>query len=243
MKFLICALVFLTLVSVPQIVFSESAINAEANVDIASIQVAELPKTTTIIDSTPISLFNEKGAVIGEMIIRKGSEVQVFGLRGDKAEIVFAGNKNRVAVDRTTILSQVAEYRLKKAEEQKALELARAAEAEKILQMKAAEQAAKRDILVLSWNWRESSSSYYEAIGEILNESGRVLNKVQVEVSTRDSSGNIVSTGTALASDADLSPGQRTTFSVLIKKVGGEKKVGLLFRRIWGDRYSHREKD
>ena len=68
------------------------------------------------------------------------------------------------------------------------------------------------------------------------------MENVQVEITIRDASGNIVSTDTALANDKNLAPGQRTTFSAMIRRVGGEQTASLAFRKFWGDRYTHRDK-
>jgi hypothetical protein len=87
-----------------------------------------------------------------------------------------------------------------------------------------------------------TSGNYYEAVGEIENESGRVLENVQVEITIRDANDKIVSTDTALVSDRDLRPGQQTTFQAMIRRVGGEQKASLAFRKFWGGRYTHREK-
>jgi len=106
----------------------------------------------------------------------------------------------------------------------------------------AAEEAKKRDILVKSWSWGESSPSFYKAVGEIQNESGRELKSIEVEFITKDSSGNVINTGTALVHDHNLAPNETTTFDVLVQKRGGEDKAWLDFRSIGfrGERYSFR---
>jgi hypothetical protein len=100
----------------------------------------------------------------------------------------------------------------------------------------------KKDILVKSWSWGESSSAFYKAVGEIQNESGRELKSIEVEFITYDSSGNIINIGTALVHDHNLAPNETTTFDVLVKKRGGEAKAYLDFRNIGirGERYSFR---
>jgi hypothetical protein len=100
----------------------------------------------------------------------------------------------------------------------------------------------KKDILVKSWSWGESSSSYIKAVGEIQNESNRELKSIEVELITKDSSGNIVNTGNALVHDHTLAPNETTTFDVLVKKRGGEETACLSFRSIGfrGERYSFR---
>lgn len=100
----------------------------------------------------------------------------------------------------------------------------------------------KRDILVKSWSWCESSSSYIKAVGEIQNESNRDLKTIEVELITKDSSGNMINTGNALVHDHNLAPNETTTFDVLVKKRGGEETACLSFRSIGfrGERYSFR---
>ncbi len=106
----------------------------------------------------------------------------------------------------------------------------------------AAEAAKKRDILVKSWSWSESSRSYFKAVGEIQNESDRELKSIQVEFITKDSGGNIINSGTALVHDRTLAPNESTTFDVLVQKRGGEESGSLAFRSfsMRGERYSYR---
>jgi hypothetical protein len=102
-----------------------------------------------------------------------------------------------------------------------------------------------------SWNSRHSdrqrrkvdkSGSGAKAVGEIENESNQALSNIDVEVILRDSAGNVLETGSALANDHSLAPGDSTTFSVLIRKRSEAKTASLSFRRygINAKKYSHR---
>ncbi len=81
-----------------------------------SVEIDELPQTTVINEATKVSIFNKSGAVIGSMSIRSGSEVQVGGRQGNQLEIIFSGAKHLIDPQKTSILNQVKEYRIQKAE-------------------------------------------------------------------------------------------------------------------------------
>jgi hypothetical protein len=158
-------------------------------------------------------------------------------------QIVFVKSAGQIDISKTTAVEEVAKIRAANKAAEKDRLLKERIDASWQKRLREVEEEKKRDILVHSWQWRQTSGGeYYEVVGEIENESGRVLENVQVEVTTRDANNNIVSTETAITSDRDLQPGQRTTFRAMIRRVGGEQTASLAFRRFWGDRYTHRDK-
>ncbi len=214
----------------------------EKVVEVDSIEDSELPKKVEVTEAVKVRLVGEGGRV-ATLKLPKGAKVGVTGREGNMLKIVFVKSAGQIDISKTTAVAQVAEIR---AAEHRA-RLARAevhfAEVERKHQEREMERLARRDILVHSWTWRQTrGGNHYEAVGEIENESGRALENVQVEITIRDASGNIVSTDTALANDKNLAPGQRTTFSAMIRRVGGEQTASLAFRKFWGDRYTHRDK-
>ena len=213
-----------------------------ATIEIESIQDAELPKRVALTEAVKVRLVGESGRP-GMVVLPKGANVEVTGRDGTMLQIRFVKSAGQIDISKTTAVAQVAEIR---AAEHRA-RLARAevhfAEVERKHQEREMERLARRDILVHSWTWRQTrGGNHYEAVGEIENESGRVLENVQVEVTTRDANNSMVSTETAIVSDRDLQPGQRTTFRAMIRRVGGEQTASLAFRKFWGDRYTHRDK-
>jgi hypothetical protein len=208
---------------------------------VSSIEDSELPKRVTITEATQLQITD--GTKAARIVLPKGAQVEVTGLEGNLLQVLFVKTAGQLDVGKTTALEQIEKIRSQKAQQQREVEAARQAEAERRKRWEQEEEAAKRDILVLSWQWRETSGGgYYEAVGEIMNESKRLLKNVQVEVTIRDAANNIVSTETGLASDKDLQPGQQTTFRAMVRRVGGEEKASLAFRELFGGRYTHREK-
>jgi hypothetical protein len=213
-----------------------------ATLDIDSIKDAELPKKVELTESVQLRITSGPGAP-GVTTLPKGVSVDVTGRKGNMLQILFVKSAGQIDISKTTALAEVVKKRAEELQASRARGAALLAEAERLDREREMEESQKRDILVHSWTVRQTSSgSYIEAVGEIENESGRVLEKVQAEIITRDASGTIVSTDTAMVSDRDLRPGQRTTFKAMIRRVGGEQKASLSFRKFWGERYTHREK-
>jgi len=219
-----------------------NADEAIATIEIESIQDAELPKRVALTEAVKVQLVGESGRP-GMVVLPKGANVEVAGRDGAMLQIRFVKSAGQIDILKTTTVEEVAKIRAAN----------KAAEKERVLQeridaswqdrLREIEEEKKRDILVHSWTWRPTSGGeYYEAVGEIENESGRMLENVQVEVTIRDASNNMVSTETAIVSDRDLQLGQRTTFRAMIRRVGGEQTASLAFRKFWGDRYTHRDK-
>jgi hypothetical protein len=210
--------------------------------DFSTVQNSELPKTTEI--TKPINLQINSGKV--SVTLPAGRKLDVTERIGNELIVSFGENKVNVPYTATTIKSQIIDARNKQAaltrqqSESRLLELQRLREEREAAI--AREEAQKRDILVRSWTWSQSSQNYYKAVGEIENESNHALSNIDVEVILRDSEGNIIETGSALASDHSLAPGDSTTFSVLIRNRGEAHTASLSFRRygIHAQKYSHR---
>jgi len=209
------------------------------------VEDSELPKTTEV--TTAINLKIDEGKV--SVVLPAGRKLDVLGRSGDQLVISFGGNKTCIPYAQTSVKSQVIAARTKQAELLKQQNEVRLLEEKrKTVELEescARAEAEKRDILVRSWNWGESSMSYYKAVGEIENESSRDLINIHVEVITRDQAGNVIETGSALANDPNLQPHATTTFSVLIRNNGIEAKTAELSFRglgIHGQRYSYRIK-
>lgn len=214
----------------------------EEVVAIDSIQDSELPQTVEITEPVKLRLVGESGRA-GIVGLPKGATVEVTGRDGSMLQIVFVKSAGQIDISKTSVLGEVARSRAANKRAQQARDEQVQAEAERARQARALAERLKKDILVRSWRWHQTSGgNYFEAVGEIENESGRVLENVQVEITIRDVNDNIVSTDTGLVSDRNLSPGQRTTFRAMIRRVGGEQKASLAFRRFGGERYSHRDK-
>lgn len=214
----------------------------EELVEVDSIEDSELPKVVEVTEAVKVRLVGGAGRV-ATLELPKGAKVEVTGRDGNLLKILFAKSAGQIDISKTTAVAQVAEIRAAEHRARLARAEVHSAEVERKHQEREMERLARRDILVHSWTWRQTrGGNYYEAVGEIENESGRALENVQVEITIRDASGNIVSTETALTNDRDLQPGQRTTFSVMNRRVGGEQTASLAFRKFWGDRYTHREK-
>jgi hypothetical protein len=210
--------------------------------DFSTVQNSELPKTTEI--TKPINLQINSGKV--SVTLPAGRILDVTERIGNELIVSFSGNKVNVPYTATTIKSQIIEARHKQAELTKQQNESRLLELQRLREEREAaiarEEAQKRDILVKSWSWSESSQNYYKAVGEIENESNQALSNIEVEVILRDSAGNVLETGSALANDHSLAPGDSTTFSVLIRKRSEAKTASLSFRRygINAKKYSHR---
>lgn len=214
---------------------------AEA-VEIDSIEDSELPKKVEVTEAVKLRLVTQSGSA-GIVGLPKGATVEVTGRNGSMLQILFVKSSGQIDISKTTALEGVAKIRAANKAAEKDRLLKEQIDASWQKRLREMEEEKKRDILVHSWQWRPSAGGdFYEAVGEIENESSRVLENVQVEVTIRDASGNIVSTETAIASDRDLQPGQRTTFRAMVRRVGGEQTASLAFRRFWGDRYTHRDK-
>jgi len=233
--------------STPQSIPDISSIPNVIPAEWSNVKESELPKQTTLMVAKKFPVLDANGAKIGSITLAKNSGVQVVGKQGDKLEISLGGSRHLIEFQDTTVLFEITEARHRNyeldTEKQKEAAEQRRIQSEKFRAKILAEAAAKRDILILSWRWQESCSQYFEGVGEIMNESDRLLENVQVEMSTEDSSGHIVSTDTALVSDPNLHPGQRTTFRVLVRKKGGEDKARLAFRKLWGKPYTFRIKE
>jgi hypothetical protein len=212
-------------------------------VEVDSIEDSELPKMVEVTESVKVRLASESGSA-GLVGLPKGAKVEVTGRDGNMLEIVFIKSAGEIDIAKTTALKQVAEIRSAKESEEKDRALRAKIDASWQKRLKEMEEKKKRDIAVLSWRWRESAGGqYYEAVGEVLNESGSLLERVQVELATRDSSGRVIDTGTAMLRDYDLQPGERTTFQVAARKLGGEVTADIAFRKLLSSqRYTHREK-
>jgi hypothetical protein len=214
---------------------------AEA-VEVDSVKDSELPKMVEVTEALKVRLTSESGSV-GMVGLPEGATVEVTGRSGNMLDIVFINSAGQIDIAKTTALAEVAKIRAASEQVQRARDEQVRAEATRARQAREMEERRKRDILVHSWTWRQTAGGdYFEAVGEIENESGRALENVQVEVTIRDAGDKIVSTDTGLVSDRDLRPGQRTTFRAMIRRVGGEQKASLSFRKFWGERYTHREK-
>jgi hypothetical protein len=212
------------------------------SVGVESIKDSELPKMVEVTEAVKVRLVGESGRA-GMVGLPKGARVEVTGRDGNMLGIVFGKSAGKIDISKTTALAEVSKIRTSNEQAQQALDEELRAQAERARQARETEERLKRDILVHSWQWRESASGdFFEAVGEIENESGRVLENVQVEITIRDTNDKIVSTDTAIVSDRDLRPGQQTTFRAMIRRVGGEQKASLAFRKFWGERYTHREK-
>jgi hypothetical protein len=210
--------------------------------DFSTVQKSELPKTTETAKLINLQINNGKVSVT----LPPGRTLDVTERIGNELIVSFGGNKVNVPYTATTIKSQIIEARHKQAELTKQQNECRLLELQSLREEKEAaiarEEAQKRDILVRSWTWSQSSQNYYKAVGEIENESNQALSNIDVEVILRDSAGNILETGSALASDHSLAPGDSTTFSVLIRNRGEAHTASLSFRRygIHAQKYSHR---
>jgi hypothetical protein len=214
----------------------------EELVEVDSIEDSELPKKVEVTEAVKLRLVSQNGSA-GLVGLPKGAKVEVIGRNGNMLQILFVKSSGQINISKTTALQEVAKMRAANKAAEKDRLLKERIDASWQKRLREMEEEKKRDILVHSWQWRPSAGGdFYEAVGEIENESGRVLENVQVEVTIRDANDNIVSTETAIASDRDLRPGQRTTFSAMIRRVGGEQKATVAFRKFWGDRYTHREK-
>jgi hypothetical protein len=214
---------------------------AEA-VEIDSIEDYELPKMVEVTEPVKLSLVGESGRT-GSVGLPQGAKVEVTGRDGNMLQIVFVKSTGQIHISKTTTLAEVAKTRAANERAQQERDEQVRAEVERARQERAMAEKLKRDILVRSWRWHQTSGgNYFEAVGEIENESGRLLENVQVEITIRDVNDNIVSTDTGLVSDRNLSPGQRTTFRAMIRRVGGEQKASLAFRKFGGERYTHRDK-
>lgn len=211
-------------------------------IEIDSIKNAELPKVVEITEAMKVPLVGESGRT-GIVGLPQGTKVEVTGREGNMLQIVFVKSAGQVDIAKTTALDEVRSIRAANTEAERKRAMKAMIDERWQKKLKEMEEEKKRDILVHSWTWRQTrGGNHYEAVGEIENESGRTLENVQVEITIRDANGNIVSTDTALANDKNLAPGQRTTFSAMIRRVGGEQTASLAFRKFWGDRYTHREK-
>jgi hypothetical protein len=211
----------------------------------SSVQNTELPKTTETVATLDLKLDGGKVSVT----LPAGRKLDVIGRSEDQLVVRFGGNEARIPYTQTTIKSQIIEARSKQVETLKQQNEVRLTEEKRRLEeLEAAQaraEAEKRDILVRSWSWGESSRSYYKAVGEIENESNRDLKNIDVEVIIRDQSGNMIESGSALANDRNLPPHASTTFSVLIRNNGGEAKTAELSFRglgLYGQKYSYRIK-
>jgi hypothetical protein len=233
----------ITFALVAVLLVSALAHGEQANVvEIDSIKDSELPTMVEVTEAVKIRLVSESGSA-GLVGLPKGAKVEVTGRDGNMLQVLFAKSAGQIDIYKTTALAEVAKIRAQEEQEKLARGAAFFAEADRLDRERELEKSRRRDILVHSWQWRErAGGDFYEAVGEIENESGRVLEKVQVEITIRDANDSIVSTETALANDRNLSPGQRTTFRAMIGRVGGEQKASLTFRKLWGERYTHREK-
>jgi len=225
------------------LVMSQATQGQQENaVEVDSIEDSELPKSVVVTEAVKFRLVGQSGSA-GMVGLPKGATVEVTGRNGSMLQIVFVKSAGQIDILKTTALEEVAKTRA--ANERAAQERQEQIRARRMAAYarQEAERAAKRDILVHSWLCHKTAGgNYYEAVGEIENESDRVLENVQVEVTMRDAYDNILSTETAIASDRNLRPGQRTTFKVMLRSAGDGKKCSLAFRKFWGDDYTYREK-
>jgi hypothetical protein len=218
---------------------------AEDIEDISLVQKDELPKTTET--KKTLNLQIDSGKV--NITLPKGRSLEVIDLKDNQVVALFSGQSVLVPVDDTTIKTQIIAERQRLAEIRRKQDEAQKLEEERVKEENtariASEEAKKRDILVKSWSWSLSSESYYRAVGEIQNESNYIIKHLDVEVILRDDGGNVVCTGSAMANDSTLSPGDTTTFNVLIRKSGDAKTASLAFRSLGynGSKYSYRIKE
>lgn len=183
--------------------------------------------------------------------VQAGTEVNVKSVHGEQVRVAHGVGEGLVPIADTNFKERAA-----LAEKEAAAARARAKANppdtqatpapnpfDKVLRDMQSVANTSTDLLVLSWRWGPSAGgNFFQAVGEIRNVSGRRLELVEVEVTTRDASGNVVNSETSTVNDSNLEPNQDTRFSVMIRQKGGEQSAGLAFRKMFGDRYSHREK-
>jgi hypothetical protein len=187
--------------------------------------------------------------------VKAGTEVRVKSLHGDKIKVSHGVGEGMVQITDTDFAARLPQAKAEAEAARAKSEAARVAAAQAaaratpeqnpfgmILRDIESDTASKADILVLSWSWGPSAGGQWlEAVGEIRNVSGRRLESVQAELTTRDASGNVVNSDTAMVRDVNLEPNQDTRFQVGVRRKGGEQSASLAFRRLFGDRYPHRE--
>jgi hypothetical protein len=200
------------------------------------------PKTVTL--KTDVVLPVPFAVAESIVTAKAGADVTVKSVHGDQVKVAYGVGEGLVPIEHTDFVARLPQAQ-QEAEAKKA-ELKRAEAARPrpnpfdTMKLPATEQST--DLVVESWNWsRSAGGKYYEAVGEIRNTSRRKLEFIQVELTTRNANGDVVNSDTAVVRDHSLEPGQRTRFQVLVRVKGGERSAGLAFRRLYGDRYSHRE--
>jgi hypothetical protein len=126
-------------------------------VEVDSIKDSELPTMVEVTEAVKIRLVSESGST-GLVGLPKGAKVEVTGRDGSMLGIVFVKSAGEIDISKTTAIAEVAKTRAANEQAQQAIDEELRAQAERTRQAKEREEKSKRDILVHSWQWRESAS-------------------------------------------------------------------------------------
>lgn len=93
---------------------------------------------------------------------------------------------------------------------------------------------ARSDLVLIKWSWGSASQMHVKAEGQVKNVSGRRLENVAVAVTWKTSSGEFITSDSALIDYNPIMPGQVSTFSVITTKNPAMSKASIDFKYLFG---------